>query len=135
MDTDFVDCNTVIYTFPFASGERGTTDFTFDNVHFVGNIYFMLFTNGENLVYDVTQDTIINFATLGDVQDGGTFDGFYTVNVPTRQVNLTDHAHTAWTYDQSAYFRRAQAFNNTFTNSCSSQIENRPITMLVRTTL
>lgn len=98
----------MIYTFPFASGEQGTTVFTFDNVHFVGNTYFISFTSGNYLVFDVTQDGEIDFATLGDVEDvGTTSDGFYYINVPTRPASLADMSEEAWDYAQYGWFRRA----------------------------
>ena len=106
VDVDFVSCETMINTFPFRATEQGTTVFTFDNIHFVGNRYFFGFTDGSATTTDVLHDGTINFATIGDIQDGTALDGFYTINVGTRIPDLTYTGGDSFDYAQKAYRRR-----------------------------
>ena len=69
---------------------------------------FIVLTNGEYLEYDVTSVAKLDFETIGDIVSGGTSDGFYTVNVPTRQAVLVEGSGTdaSNTDAQIPYFTR-----------------------------
>ncbi|KAL2017482.1 hypothetical protein VTK56DRAFT_2078 [Thermocarpiscus australiensis] len=117
LDSDFVTCGTMIYTFPFRSSEQGTTVFTFDNIHFVGNSYFLGFTDGTVTGIDVTSDGNIDFATIGDIEVGAALDGFYTIDVGNRSSELA----LPWTgytgYAQQPYRRRHDVDASNFYNA------------------
>jgi len=106
LDVQFLDCGTLIYTFPFRSSETGTTVFTFDNLYFRGNSQFMTFTDGSGVVLDVNSEGNMDFATIGDLQaDGTPLDGFYAVNFGTRNAALTE-ADSGYDAAQNGYVRR-----------------------------